>query len=287
MGRSLGLEMSRCLDPSTERFGGSTRPIADGIVVGLAAAVRWALLTGKDVRSPAFQEVLTEWALSCACSSLELGALQAIQVRAERERPVDPTFPPGGDLTLLHSATAKLAATGAHELLTPRRICAAAGVSRRSFAIHFSGIDECLVAVAVQRVDLVLEYAHQAGEPEPTPQSRAFRRLVELCGQIACDPGLAYLCFGDAVKSGEWLTRRDRLLTKRMAGLFESAGVASYSVEQPKAEASLGAVLGLLQHEVAAGRTGCAQSITPALAYLMLAPAVGRSSAIEAICKQR
>jgi hypothetical protein len=108
-----------------------------------------------------------------------------------------------------------------------------------------------------------------------------------LCGQVASDRALAYLCFGDIVESGEWLARRDQLLKERVAGLFESAGLASFSAKQPETEASLGAVLGLLQNEVAAGRAGSAQRIAPTLAYLALAPTAGGSSAMVAMCEDQ
>jgi AcrR family transcriptional regulator len=225
----------------------------------------------------------------------ELGSLQqAAQVSVERKgsscrapssSAAGRTFSSGDDLVLLHSAVAKLVETGDHDPPTPRQICAAAGVSRRSFDAHFSSIDECLVAVAIQRVDLALGHAHQVGERDSTPESNAYRRLAVLCDQVASDRALARLCFGDILESGEWLARRDRLLTERVAGLFESAGLASYSVKQPETEASLGAVLGLLQNEVAAGRAGSAQRIAPTLAHLALAPTVGRSSAMVAICQ--
>jgi len=292
--QSLGRRIGRRLDPSAEKGGETTGLIAGGIAVGLGAVMRSTALNDGDVRSPDLHRALTQWALSCACSRSELAALQGAQARVEQKSSSGQALSsgaagqpssPGDDLTLLYSATVKLAGTGDHGSLTPRRICAAAGVSRRSFDVNFPDIDGCLVAAAIQQIDLAIEHVQRVDERGAAPTSTALRHLAGLCGRVACDPALAHLCFGDTVQSSEWQARRDQLLMGRIAGMFESAGLATFSVEQPKAQASLGAILGLLQNEVAAGRAGCVDRKTPALAYLMLAPTVGKSSAMEAICE--
>lgn len=288
--RSLGARLVRCLDHSAGKGGGPVGLIANGIAVGFTTTMRSMML--DDDEGPPGSELrqeLTEWALSCSCSSSELEVLEAAEMSAEHESPANnagdraPSLV--GDLALLHSAVVKLAASGEGDLLAPRHICAAAGVSRRSFDLQFSNIDHCLVAAASLKVDLAIERARLVSEPGATPESTAFRRLRALCSQVACDPALAYLCFGDTIESDEWLIRRDRLLTKHVAGLFESAGLISNSMKGLETKASLGAVLGLLRNEVAAGRAARIDRKAPVLGYLLLAPNVGKSSAMKAICE--
>jgi TetR/AcrR family transcriptional regulator len=295
--RSLGARLSRCLSHTAEKNDGPLGLIADGIAAGLTATMRSTMLNEDgDPQRPDLRQGLSEWAVACSCSSSEIEVLKNAEACIERE-----DMPPRasssdtearaslltGDSALLHSALGKLVASGDHDLLTPRRICTAAGVSRRSFDLHFSGIDDCLVAAAGLRVDLAVERARQVGDQETTPERRVFRSLVELCDQVACDPALASLCFGDRIGSGEWLVRRDRLLAGRIAGLCEPAGLTSHALEQLRTRASLGGVLGLFRKEVAAGRAACIHRKAPVLAYLMLVPLVGKSSAVKGICKSQ
>jgi AcrR family transcriptional regulator len=222
----------------------------------------------------------------------ELEILQAVYARVERENPCGPTssadvserFSSGDNLALLHLATVKLAAYGDDELLTRSQICIAAGVSRRSFDAHFTGIDDCLVSVAVQQLDPVVESVVRSIGREVTPEDRVSHGLAELCDRLARDPALAHLCFRDTVQSGEWLMRRDQLLTERFVRLFESARARIDSANGRAFEISLGAVLGLLQSEIAAGRAACLRRKAPLLAYLLLAPA-SSSAAMKAIYK--
>jgi TetR/AcrR family transcriptional regulator len=292
--RSLGARLSRCLSHTAEKSKGPLGLIADGIAAGLTATMRSTMLNEDgDPQRLALRQGLSDWAVTYSCSSSEIEILQDAEACVEREDTSSRASSGNtearalltGDSALLHSAIGKLAASGDHDLLTPRRICTAAGVSRRSFDLYFSSINDCLVAAAGLRVDLAVERARQVGDQETTPEHRVFRSLVELCDQVACDPALASLCFGDRIGSGEWLMRRDRLLAGRIAGLCEPAGLTSHGLEQLRTRASLGGVLGLFRKEVAAGRAACVHRKAPVLAYLMLVPIVGKSSAVKGICK--
>jgi AcrR family transcriptional regulator len=290
--RSLGETVSRYLNSFAVDGGGSAALIANGIATGLLAATRSMMMNGEDVRRPDIRGALLRWALSLMCSSPELEALQAAHAKAEYKEPYRPASSvnvprrsplSGDDLTLLHSATIKLSTDG-DELLTRSRICVAAGVSRRSFDAHFTGIDNCLVSVAIRQLDLAIESIVRSLGQEVTPESGVSRGLEKLCDQLAGDPALAHLCFGDAIQSGEWLTRRDGFLTERLIRFFELVGAKIDSAERRAFEISLGAVLGLLQSEIAAGRAACLGRKTPPLVYMLLAP-TSSSFATGAVCE--
>jgi AcrR family transcriptional regulator len=290
--RSLGVELGRCIGSARRNV--LAELIATGIAAGMVTTVRSRMLFDGKV-SPDLHRELAPWALAYACSSSDLEVLQAASVHAENEHPsrramsssAEGSTPSASDdLTLLHSATAKLAAAGDRELLRPRHICAAAGVSRRSFDLYFSNLDSCLISAAELQINSAIEQSLRVGKRERTPASKVSRSIAELCGQIACSPALAYLCFDDNLESGVSFVRRDRLLIKNIAGLMTAMGPAPlpHSSERLAAEASLGAALGVIRSEVIAGRAGCLHlKAAPVVAFLMLAPTASRSSAVDAV----
>ena len=277
--RSLGEEVGRCLGRSTEGKRAPSLLIGEGIVLGLAAGVRPAITGDKGMRWPERRQGLCRWALSCSGSAAVLRDLQASQRNTgragvghratvdEMDRPAPSN---GDDLALLHSAIVKLAAAGDDRLI-PRRICAAAGVSRRSFNTHFADVDSCLIAAARLRADLAIERALLAAEKEPRPGTKALRGLTELCNQLARDRALATLCFGDVLKSSTSLLQRDQMLADRIADLIQVEDGRPPAAERaPATVAGIGALLGLLRNEVEMGRDCSAPTTVPALAYLAL-----------------
>jgi AcrR family transcriptional regulator len=289
--RSLGRELGRCIGSAQGNvFAGL---IATGISAGMIATARSRMLSEEQIPSDLHRE-LAPWALACACSPLDLEVLRAASPRVEDKHPSRraipsdaevSTSPAGDDLALLHSAIAKLAAVGDRELLTPRHICAAAGVSRRSFDLYFSDLDSCLIAAAELQINSAIEQAQRAGEREQTPAREVFRGVAELCSQVASRPALAHLCFADNLERGESLVRRDRLLMESVAGLMTEMGPVPlpHSSQGLAIEASLGAALGAIESEVITGRAGCLHLKAPVIAFLMLAPNAGRSPTMAAL----
>jgi AcrR family transcriptional regulator len=283
--RSLGVELGRCI--GSVKGNVLAEMIAIGIAAGMTATARSRMLSDGKV-SPGLHRELAQWALACACTPLDLEVIQATSAKVEDQHlsrravsnDAEPSTSSVGDaLTLLHSAIAKLAAVGDRELLTPRHICAAAGVSRRNFDLYFSDLDSCLIAAAELQINSAIEQAQRLGEREQTPVRRVFRGVVEFCSQVASRPALAHLCFTDNLERGESLVRRDRLLMESITGLMTGMGPAPlpHSSQGLAIEASLGAALGAIESEVITGRAGCLHLKAPVAAFLMLAPTAGRS----------
>lgn len=271
--RALGDELAPLLGHSECGGNGSARLIARGIVAGLAAAARSATLGDRDGVRTQRRDALARWALSCS-SPLPLLQAPSTAVRTRPSGAEDPAVPsPGGDADLLLAAAAKLAAAGKYGQLVPRDICAAAGLSRSSFGRCFLGVGDCLATAASRRFEVAVERARLAGAVGSSQADVALRSMAGLCSQIAGDRALASLCFGDLIESGEWSLRRDRSLAASAVGLLEGIGWASKPPAGLEAEATLGALLGLLRGESAGGRPcGGIRRMAPVLAYLALAP---------------
>jgi hypothetical protein len=111
--------------------------------------------------------------------------------------------------------------------------------------------------------------------------------MCALCAHIATEPVLARLGFIEVFALGpDGMLCRERAI----AGIAESFRASAPAGQRPSelaAEASIGAVWGVIHHHVALGRARQLPSIAGVLSYLALAPAIGAERAVEAIVAER
>jgi hypothetical protein len=116
---------------------------------------------------------------------------------------------------------------------------------------------------------------------------RLIRGLRALCVLVAQDPVLARLAFVEVLAPGPAGVRyREHLISAAAEGFCAGAPLA----QRPSrlvAEASIGAVWGVIQCQIAAGRLRELPQVAHVLAYLALAPAIGAPGALEAIAAER
>jgi AcrR family transcriptional regulator len=268
--------------------------IVEGIVAGVAGVARARLLGGGAERLADLGDPLSDWALSyrhgtlpeltelmrldspCLDSPLPSLAPSSSMVDEEAEE-----VPYGGDLDLLLSAVAKLTAAEGYEALTVRRILDAAGAPKRSFYSHFSGADECFLAAVDSEVDAVVRSIESAA-PQPG-LAGACRTIAALCSAIAGDQAFSNLCFAELLSPGGAGARACERLTARLVELLGLSGELSPGESDVAAEASVGAVWGVLHNEAVAGRARAVPQIARVLAYLVLAPSFGAAETADAI----
>lgn len=274
--------------------------LSAGILAGLSSVARALFLDGRAADLLELRDELVRWASTCwTCSVTEFEALEVAGMRAERwnERlqgsPSDEyeqeywAASSSSDAALFHSAVLRLVASADKDSLTVRGICAAAGVPRTCFVTNFASLEDCLAVVGEAHVRTALDRASRFAKTVPPGAVRVQQGLVSLCNQIAHDPALAELCFGELVSSGEWFARRERQLVEGLAELLDDDGPISGSKERPVAvDASIGAALGLIGHEIASGSPGSICRRSPAIGYLMLAPSLGASEAVSLVCEE-
>lgn len=276
-----------------------TQLISAGVIAGLSSVGRSLALDGRETGLLEIQDDLIQWASSLFCFS-EFESLGTACTQTERQIKIQghptPSSRPEtedraassvGDAALLHSAVVRLAASGDFGELTVRGICAAAGVSRTCFNTHFVSLEDCLAAVEKTQMRVALDRASRAAEMGQVGPSGGYRALTSLCAQITCDPGLANLCFGEIVASGEWHARRERRLIEDLTELLGVAGLALPSGKRLAAlDASLGAALGLIREEIGTGSIDLLCRMTPLIGYLVLAPVIGAFEAMCLICEE-
>jgi hypothetical protein len=116
--------------------------------------------------------------------------------------------------------------------------------------------------------------------------SGVHRMIAGLCRGLARDPTFAGLAFLEAFSPGpEAIQWRSEMIARLAARLRRGAP----SVQRPSelaAEASIGALWGVIHHFVATGRGGQLPIAAPALSYLALAPALGGAAAVDVIAAE-
>lgn len=258
------------------------RLVVKGIVAGCSRVTRARLLS-EDPRGLALDGgELLEWALSF-CDD-DVVRLRGLQVAVALPPPTTVAEVPLGDeRALILAATAKLASKEGYATLTVPRVRAAAGVSRRSFDTHFEGVSDCFLATLETLSGRALDTAAPLYLEADDWASGTHRMIANLCRRLAGDPTLASLAFVEVFSPGpEAIHWRGEMIAKLAARLRRDAPPA-WRPSQFAAEASVGAMWGVIHHFVSAGRGARLPLAAPVLSYLALAPALGGRAAIDVI----
>jgi AcrR family transcriptional regulator len=274
------------------------RLVSVGIVAGLISVARTLLLGGRGRDLLECRDDLSRWASSHqshlvaeleGLNTAGVGARWAKPIQTSSSKPRQKGFavPVPSDVALLHSAVEKLAAGGERDKLTVRNICAAAGVSRACFEARFANLEDCLEGVEEQYANAAWEHAFQVGETAPSGLGGVQRGLASLCNQVARDPVLANLCFGELATSGEWIARRERRHIHHLRELLAAAGSIPPSARRTVVvDAAFGAAVGLISDAVNVGRSTSIGRRGPVVGYLALAPLISSSEAIGLVSKE-
>jgi AcrR family transcriptional regulator len=269
--------------------------VIKGIVAGVHRVARARLLAGRAHELPDLADELLEWVLCFRCEAA------AVVVRLH-----DNEFPPpdgrivrgenrgfgDDDRARILEAVELLAARDGYWQLTVPRIRAAAGVSRKCFDEHFADVRGCFTAALERHTELMRAHAASVAAHAETWPGALHRVLRALCAHIAADPAPSRLVLAELLALGpDGMRYREQL----MAGTAETLRTSAPPGQRPSelaAEASVGAVWGLIHHHAANGladrRTAHRlarrlPSIAPTLSFLAIAPAIGAPRALAAI----
>ena len=273
--------------------------IAEAIVAGIFSATRHCLLDGKARLDPQLRDALMAWTVECCGAFLRLEELQRvtapgglehdaslISVRSQNEDRREKAMSSKGDVIALHSVAAKLAATHIYQNLSVSKLVEAAGVSRRTFNANFSSMDACFLAVLESKAVEAMAKVREASKGGATPEEGVYRALVALCDRAAGDASFASLCFDASVVPGLPKMRSQRALTRKLACLITDRLATVGPVDRVTAQASAGAICGVIQNQVDMGRVSELHGKAPLLTYLLLAPTVGPSAAMRAVHRE-
>jgi len=260
--------------------------VVRGVVAGGFRLAQTRLLRCDPCKQPALErDELRKWAFSfCDEDVARLWGLEAEEMPPNFE--TKPVTPLKDERALILAATAKLASKEGYATLTVPRVRAAAGVSRRSFDTHFEDVADCLRAT----LETLSDRALAASAPvylTAGDWARGIHRVItDLCWRLARDPTFADLAFLEVfAPCPETIQWRGEMIAKLATRLRRGAPSAQRPSELA-AEASIGALWGVIHRFVTSGRGAQLPGAAPSLSYLALAPALGGAAAVDVIVSE-
>ena len=258
------------------------RLVVKGIVAGGDRMARARLLSGRPRELALDGDELLGWALSFC----DEGVVRLRGLGVAGARPLSATaaeVPPADERALILTATAGLASTEGYAMLTVPRLRAAAGVSRRSFDTHFEGVADCFLAT----LEMLSRRTLTAAAPfylTADDWARGIHRMIAgLCQHVARDPTVASLVFLEVFSPDREAIRWRTEMIAKLATMLRRGAPPAQQPSKFAAEASIGAMWGVIHHFVSVGRGAQLPIAAPALSYLALAPALGGAAAVDLI----
>jgi AcrR family transcriptional regulator len=257
--------------------------ILRGIVCGVERITRRRLLAGEVEELSALADELRAWALSYrspAAATLaiaspaghdEIPALWRTQTRVENDR------------ARILCCAAQIAASRGYAQLTSARIAAAAEVTEARFDELFESTEQCFLD-ALDRLGLeALVCAARAAQGSEDRLVGVHHGMAALMQHIATHPVLVHVAFVEIFAVGPaGIQRRERLLGQFADQLVRSMP-RSRAPSGLVAEASVGAVWGIVHDHVTRGATQLLPGLAGHATYLALAPAISAAAAVQIV----
>jgi AcrR family transcriptional regulator len=156
-------------------------------------------------------------------------------------------------------------------------ITALAGVSRKTFYVHFANKEEAFLAAYDFEVQQLLADVGGVCSTGDTWASKVRLGLGALLGQIAAEPQIARACIVEVAAAGpDALQRRMAAMTGFRELLVPAAAACPRgTVSEVIAETVIGGVYQVIYARVVSHRTAELAGLMPALLYSSLLPLVG------------
>jgi AcrR family transcriptional regulator len=187
----------------------------------------------------------------------------------------------GSERSRVLRAAAEIVACAGRSRLTVAAIARRAQVREQVVLELYPNTDDCFLdALDLVGLEALVSIARASRGAEDGP-SGVCRGVGALLERLAGDPTLRSVAFLEVLAPGAGgMDRRDRLL----GGM---ADLIAKPVQLPRdswviAEATAGALWGILHHYVASGAAHMLPGFAPQAAYVVLAPLVGVEAAVEA-----
>lgn len=255
--------------------------IAKAIVCGVERITRQRLLTGDVEDLPSLADELLQWALSYR-SPAAAGLGIAPPAGCGGLAPCCPRVRGEDDWARLLHCAAEIAAGSGYAQLSPTRIAREADVGEARFDELFESSEQCFLD-ALDRLSLeALVCATRAAQGTDGP-AMVYTGVAALMHHLATSPVLVQATFVEIFVLGPaGVERRERQLS-RFADQLLRGLPRSRRPSRLAAEASVGAVWGILHHHITRGATRQLPGLAGYATYIVLAPVIGSEAAAQAI----
>jgi AcrR family transcriptional regulator len=258
--------------------------VVRGIVAGMARVARARLLDGRERELPALADELLEWVFCLRCpQATTLGELEDPAMPPPRPGAVLGIEGDEDDRIRILDAVGRLAVREGYWQLTIPRVRSEAGVSRKSFDANFADMQACFMAALERLTYRGLAYVAPARAAALDWPGGIHRELYALCVYIAADPVFARLGFVEVFAPGPAGIRFREAIIGGLVEIFRGNAPAAQRPGELVAEASVGAICGIVHQHVASGHAHLLPQAAGTLSFLALAPAIGARQAVEAI----
>ena len=255
--------------------------IAKGIVCGMERITRQRLLAGDVKELPALADELLEWALSYRSPAASgLGTISAAQ--GNRLVLCCPRPPRESDRARLLRCAAQIAATKGYAQLTPARIARDAGVSEAKFDEFFESSEQCFLD-ALDRLSLEALVCAAKAAQGTDGWAIVQAEIEALMRHIATSPVFVQVAFVEIFALGHvGIEPRERMLGQFTDQLMRVLP-ESHALSRVAADASVGAVWGIIHHHVTRGAARLLPGLADHATFIALAPVIGPEAAAEVI----
>jgi AcrR family transcriptional regulator len=260
--------------------------IAKAIVCGVERITRQRLLAGDVAQLPALADELVNWALayrSPATAGLAVSSPAALSAHCGELAQCWPRARVDNDRARILYSAARIAAAKGYAQLTPAQIVCEADVSEAIFDEHFESTEQCFLD-ALDRLSLeALVCAARAFQSAKDGLAGMHRAIGALMRHVATNPVLVQIAFVEIFALGPaGIGRRERLLGQFTDQLVRGLP-KSRDPSRLVAEASVGAIWGIVHHHVTRGATHLLPGIADDATYIALAPVIGGGAAVRVI----
>jgi len=177
-----------------------------------------------------------------------------------------------------------VAQRGYHEA-TIAEVCAAAGMSRRTFYSYFSSKEECYLQAFDSIMDYLEGVLEEAGAEESGWAESVTARLAAMLEVFAINPDLVRFALTAPLRAGEGIVDRQRLALEGILAVLTKGKPRAGQIRDPSPaveQALLGGVMAVIAHRVEVGEGKSLLDLLPDLVELFLAPYLGREEAARA-----
>lgn len=160
-------------------------------------------------------------------------------------------------------------------------VCKQAGVSSKTFYVHFADKEQCFLAAYDRGVELLLDRLADARRGPGPWTGRLRRGIGGLLADLAAAPAFARMALVEVHAAGEGALERRTGLFVSCAGLFADAPwPAELAGARDEVVAGVvGAIFARMHATVLEGAAGRLPDLLPVLMYLSVAPFGGRQAA--------
>jgi len=268
--------------------------VLKGIVAGVSRVARARLLASEESEMLSLAEQLLRWTLALRAESADLqgldrrlpsGSTGSSSIASRAAELVEDIQE--GDRALIIDSVARLAASEGYWHLSVPRIRAAAGITRKTFDTHFEGVEDSFLTTVETLTGRAVAKAMREGWQAETWAGGVYRTIAALCADLARNRPFARLAFIEVFAPGpEGMVRREALVNQ-IVKLLRDAAPPGQAPSELEAEASVGAIWGVMHHHVAGGEAERLPQVAGTLAFLALAPSLGSAPAIEEIAAEQ